>query len=72
MREINPRSIVAVMLCATMCAVILAAVAEAISRPSEQISESFRIGIFDLLKFTLGIVSGWLLARPNGKPPPKP
>ncbi len=67
----DPRNIVAVILASTICAVVLATVIAALFRPPESITETFRVKIFELLVYIIGIVSGWLL-RGDKEPSPKP
>ena len=65
---VNARNIVALMLCGTVCLVILSSVIATLFYPPNTVSETFRTKMFELLIYILGVVSGWLL---NKSDPPK-
>ena len=64
----NAKNIVAVILAGTVCVVILASVVGTLFYPPGTVTETFRVKIFDLLIYIMGLVSGWLLGR-NPEPP---
>lgn len=68
----NPRNLVAVIIAATVCTVILASVIGALFHPPGSVSETFRLKIFELLIYLMGIVSGWLLRGTDKEPPAEP
>ena len=69
--NINPRNLAAVMLTGVICLVITEIVTAALIRPAGTVQDTVVVGIFDLLKVTLGLVGGWLLGS-NSKPPTEP
>ena len=65
------RSIIAVMLCATICIVVLSSSIAALYHPPGTVTDGFRDNIFDLLNFIVGTVAGYLLGTSASKEPPK-
>jgi hypothetical protein len=66
----NPKSIVAIVLAGTVCLVLSTSIISAMFYPPGTVTETFRLKIFELLIYILGIVSGWLLGRGSEPPPP--
>ena len=71
MKPLNPKSVVAVILASTVCIVIVATVIGAIFYPPGTVTETFRVKMFELLIYILGIVSGWLLGKGTEENPPE-
>lgn len=67
----NAKNIVAIVLAGTVCLVMLSSIGAAIFYPPGTVTETYRLKIFELLIYILGIVSGWLLGR-TPEPPAKP
>lgn len=65
---LNAKSAIALMLCTTVCVVILTFVIGSMFYPPNTINETSRVKIFELLTFIIGIVSGYLLGK--GESPP--
>ena len=59
----SAKPLIAVMLCGTVCLVILSFVAASIFYPPNTINEVSRVKLFELLIYILGIVSGYLIGK---------
>lgn len=66
----NPKSIVAMILAGTVCLVLTSSIVTAMFYPPGTVTETFRLKIFELLIYILGIISGWLLSKGNEPPGP--
>lgn len=64
------KTLIAVMLTGTVCAVILTFIIATALQPPNTLSETSRVKTFELLIYILGIVSGYLLGKTDEPPPP--
>lgn len=64
----SPRNLVAVILCSTVCLILLATVVGFLFYPPGTVTETARVKTYEILVYILGVVSGWLLSKET---PPK-
>ncbi len=67
MRNWNPRSIIAVMLAATVSFILISGAIAAYFRPPDQVTDTFRQRMFEAMLVLIGIVSGFMLRGGNEK-----
>jgi hypothetical protein len=68
---VNARNLVVIILASTVCIVLSSSVVVALFYAPGTVTETFRLKIFEMLIYILGIISGWLMGTSkNGRQPP--
>jgi hypothetical protein len=65
----NARNIVVILLAGTVCLILSASTIAALFYPPGTVTETFRLKVFEILIYIMGIVSGWLMGKDAPKPP---